>query len=479
MLLASLLLACSEPSPSSGTSPEETDADADADSDTDTDSDTDADHPGLEDLWEGRARFELDTATGPYGADYGFQFPSTVWDGDTLWAYYVSDFELEGWSHGSETALATSTDGISFVDKGVVLAAGGAEATYGPEDTMHAVGEAEEGGWSANTEAHEAGYLSYGPYVDTLPAGLLTVRFQLMVDDNTADDLPVVSLDVFDVSTQTILAQREVTRSEFDATWTYQGHELQYRQQGGHNMEFRVHWHDVSYVRLGEIVVGAGRAPFHDTRLASFPGVWKEGEDWTMVYEAADAEGDWSGDISLASSDDGWIWTKDEDNPILQNSSEGWDSVRIGRPSLWFEDGTWTLLYEGYDGEDVQIGIAQGPSLKELEREASNPVLQTAPGAWDSGSVGARDLRKEGAWYYMAYEGSTDGPFDTASWSTGLARSTDLVGWERYEDNPLLPETGEGFGYDGPELIETPDGALHLYYRDEGNTTKRATLVWE
>ena len=72
----------------------------------------------------------------------------------------------------------------------------------------------------------------------------------------------------------------------------------------------------------------------------------------------------------------------------------------------------------------------------------------------------------------MAYEGSTDQPYDKARWSTGLARSKDLLVWEKY------PQTKAGFGYDGPEWLKTADGALHVYYRVK-SCTRRATLVWE
>jgi hypothetical protein len=80
----------------------------------------------------------------------------------------------------------------------------------------------------------------------------------------------------------------------------------------------------------------------------------------------------------------------------------------------------------------------------------------------------------------MAYEGSTDPPFDSANWSTGLARSQDLVSWEKHSGNPVLPVTNSSFGYDGPEFIETADGVLHLTFRhpDPGNFTWRATLTW-
>src|SRR5262249_9307444 len=127
--------------------------------------------------------------------------------------------------------------------------------------------------------------------------------------------------------------------------------------------------------------------------------------------------------------------------------------------------------------DGCQVGVATGADLTALVRHAKNPVLETgAAEAWDCGTVGKRTIRKEGDYFYMAYEGSTDQPYDKACWSTGLARSKELRVWEKYP-RPILPQTKAGFGYDGPEWLTTADGSLHLYYRFRG-CTRRASLVW-
>jgi len=88
----------------------------------------------------------------------------------------------------------------------------------------------------------------------------------------------------------------------------------------------------------------------------------------------------------------------------------------------------WYLFYHGFDGSKVRIGVASGTTLTNLAKYAGNPILTPDVGAWDSGTVGRRSsIVKEGGDYYFAYEGSTDYPFNTAKWSSGLARSTDLL----------------------------------------------------
>jgi len=435
--------------------------------------------PDLSDLWDGAAAFVVDPS-GPL-AWSGFHFPSTWWDGDELKAWYITNSVVDGVQRSS-TALATSPDGVNFTDLGTVMDVGGAWQWSWDTATEldHQLGRAEAGGWSASTSLDPSGYLAYGPYVSTLPAGPMTVSFQLMVDNNSADNLPVVSLDVFDSTAGAILAQRDVLRGEFAAPWQLQPFNLAYTQVAGHTLEFRTFYYDVSYVRQAEVGVSQGGAPFTDDRLASFPGVWKDGGTWSLVYEAAGTDSIWPGDVSLATSADGITWTKAASNPVLVHEAGGWESHNIGTPSLWKEQGVWYLLYHGWNGQDVQLGLATGSSLDSMVRHPSNPVLETSNGGWDSGTVGARSLRQEGPWYYMAYEGSTDPPFASADWSTGLARSQDLVVWEKYSGNPVLPVTSASFGYDGPEFIETPDGVLHLSFRhpSPGNWTWRATLEW-
>jgi hypothetical protein len=208
--------------------------------------------------------------------------------------------------------------------------------------------------------------------------------------------------------------------------------------------------------------------------------MWQADSQWFLVYEGAGMDGIWPGDIGLATSSNGYDWIKSAQNPVLRHQSSGWERNNIGTPSLWRENGIWYLFYHGFDGSRVQIGVATGNSLEQMTRVGSEPVLRVgAPGSWDAGTVGWRSIRREGGYYYMAYEGSTEPPYDHAQWSTGLARSADLIHWEKSPLNPILPQTapGSGFGYDGPAWVETPDGRLQIYYRMGGNLTHRATLT--
>ena len=90
-------------------------------------------------------------------------------------------------------------------------------------------------------------------------------------------------------------------------------------------------------------------------------------------------------------------------------------SHEIGTPSLFKEGNTWYLFYHGYDLDDCQIGVATGEDLLNLTHYSTTaPRVPTSASDWDCGTAGKRSIVKEGRYYYMVYEGSTDSPYTTA-----------------------------------------------------------------
>ena len=233
----------------------------------------------------------------------------------------------------------------------------------------------------------------------------------------------------------------------------------------------------VNFTDLGQVVANGGSGSW-DERIAAFAGVVKDGGTYYLAYEGAGYDSSYPGDIGLATSVDGVNFTKH--GMILQHRSYGFERGNIGTPSLHKEGSTWYLYYHGFDYGDCQIGLATGADPTNVTRVQSTPIIPTGSwGDWDSGTTGKRSrLIKEGDYWYMAFEGSIDQPYDTARWSTGIARSTDLVHWDKLPSNPVLPQTQGGFGNDGPEMLYV-DNDLYIYYRGAGNTTYRVKLVPE
>ncbi len=224
-------------------------------------------------------------------------------------------------------------------------------------------------------------------------------------------------------------------------------------------------------------------SPARDARIASFPSVIKRNGTWYILYEGASYTTlAIHGELRLATSADGIVWKKHKD-PIWIPSAD-WQIVNIGTPTLWEENGIWYIIYHGYNGTHLQLGILSGPSLFNLSPANHNlPIMTNGPGPddFDSGSIGKRSICKEGNVYYMVYEGSSpEHPtlgWGGSHWGIGLARSSDLVNWEKYPANPILKNPKLGFGYDGPELVGTPDGRLQIYFRNPKGSTSRATFM--
>jgi hypothetical protein len=121
----------------------------------------------------------------------------------------------------------------------------------------HAVGRAEADGWSVATGPDGAGHMIYGPYATDWGGGAAQAVFDMMVDNNSADNGVVARIDINDYTTNTIIATRDVRRREFRGTFAYQRFTLNAPLDGraGHKLEARVYWTDISYVKVKRVVV--------------------------------------------------------------------------------------------------------------------------------------------------------------------------------------------------------------------------------
>lgn len=106
-----------------------------------------------------------------------------------------------------------------------------------------------------------------------------------------------------------------------------------------------------------------------------------------------------------------------------------------GTPTAWLEDGVWSLLYER---RDLGIWLARSSDLKTFEQVQDEPVLRPGPGLYDRDLIAINQVVRHGDRYYAIYHGAADDSTPKL-WSTAIARSRDLIHWEKYDGNPLLP----------------------------------------
>lgn len=104
-----------------------------------------------------------------------------------------------------------------------------------------------ESSWAATSQMG-AGVLTYGPYSTQFKAGTYLATFDLLVDNNSADDLAVVTVDVNEPGSLNVIASRRLTRKDFAAAQARQSFELPFSYDGIGALEFRVHVEGNSYV---------------------------------------------------------------------------------------------------------------------------------------------------------------------------------------------------------------------------------------
>ena len=125
--------------------------------------------------------------------------------------------------------------------------------TFDPVNELsHSFGSSNDNGWSANTAEHSPGYLLFGPYTTEWGGFLVSVAFDLELDNVDADNGRVVTIDINDATADEIIATRIIRRSEFNQPFQLQTFsvEADLRDRPGHIFEARVYWHDISYVRV-------------------------------------------------------------------------------------------------------------------------------------------------------------------------------------------------------------------------------------
>lgn len=81
--------------------------------------------------------------------------------------------------------------------------------------------------------------------------------FELLLDDTTADDAVVAIIDINDATADEVVGAREVRRRDLHAPMELQrvAVDADLSGRGGHMMEARLHWKDVSYLRVDAVSV--------------------------------------------------------------------------------------------------------------------------------------------------------------------------------------------------------------------------------
>ncbi len=207
-------------------------------------------------------------------------------------------------------------------------------------------------------------------------------------------------------------------------------------------------------------VMKAGSSAAFDSRWLVSADVHYINNQYLMYYQGFDGVL-WQ--IGLASSADGINWKKHEGNPILRVAPGTWESVTCGAPEVVHNGSTYSMMYTGFDGSTYAIGLATSTDGVRWTKHPTNPVLRKGPpGSWDQNSVTSIAMFHTSGRYYLLYGG---GPYT----GIGLATSTDLINWVKYEGNPVLqPRAGTWEGRIEYGSVMLRNNVVHFWYSGNG-----------
>jgi sucrose-6-phosphate hydrolase SacC (GH32 family) len=147
--------------------------------------------------------------------------------------------------------------------------------------------------------------------------------------------------------------------------------------------------------------------------------------------------------FGVATSPDGITWTKYAGNPILTHGSNTeWDRSWIESPAVLWDSaaGTYLMWYSGVDTLTwrIGVGLATSPDGFTWTKYAGNPVLAPgAAGSYDDMWAAVPAVIKRDSTYEMWYSGLSS----TTGYTTlnlCYATSTDGINWTRFSGNPLF-----------------------------------------
>jgi beta-1,2-mannobiose phosphorylase / 1,2-beta-oligomannan phosphorylase len=203
--------------------------------------------------------------------------------------------------------------------------------------------------------------------------------------------------------------------------------------------------------------LATSRDGIHWTRDAEnpiFTGSWVE--DVCVVHRDGTyvmfAEG--KNDIAhLLTSTDGRKWTDHGSLDVRKTDGSPISPGPYGTPTAWFENGTWYLFYER---GDLGVWLATSKDRQVWTNAKDDPVIAMGPEPYDSTAVAVNQIVKREGFYYAFYHANSQRPWK--DWTTCVARSPDLIHWEKYAGNPII-----GNNCSSAILVRTPQGEDRLY----------------
>ena len=166
--------------------------------------------------------------------------------------------------------------------------------------------------------------------------------------------------------------------------------------------------------------------------------------------------------IGVATSEDGFSFFKPLDEAVVEGA---------GAPDVVVREGRVWLVYARGNGQGQwKFYVNSSEDPLHFDPTAEVKIMSPSPdNEWEARSIITPRLFEQGGFYYMTYVGSPK--YQDYGFAMGLARSRDLLRWERYPMNPIF-QRAEGPTWDNAAIwfgtLFWKGDTYYLYYEGGG-----------
>jgi predicted GH43/DUF377 family glycosyl hydrolase len=249
------------------------------------------------------------------------------------------------------------------------------------------------------------------------------------------------------------------------------------------------------------IIAPSLRAGAFDSHGVDCPFVFSVDGRQGMTYVGWDGVG-YQTALTWNDGDDEWapgevVVPRDPNDPLLRYNAALTSILRendlrspgeLRRIDGWYYGTFHAYPAAGYEAGPASIGFLRSRDLRSWE-QVGGVLSPEEGGAWERGGLYKSWLMEHDGLFYLFYNAK-----DRDQWpwveQTGLATSTDLLTWERFESNPVLTAGGPGafdeqFASD-PCVLRDGDVWVMFYFglaadghAREGYATSADLFTWE
>jgi predicted GH43/DUF377 family glycosyl hydrolase len=213
-----------------------------------------------------------------------------------------------------------------------------------------------------------------------------------------------------------------------------------------------------------------------DSSRVSYHTIIKVGDIYHMYYTGTAAHGPANCRIGKATSDDLVNWKKHPDNPVFEHERGNSGGRQIQVPCVSIDKDVWNMLYMEQDGLAGNIALASSPDGLHWTRNPESPVLRTDQASWDGLRISPQEVIRFHGDYYLFYNG-----FDGDIYSAGIAISRNLIQWRKFAENPIVtvdrPSSWESRIVDHQFCLPF-DGKYYVWYSAANDVTQHIGLAF-